>query len=188
MIAKKEKRNIFSRIFTSRLLVITTLIIYALPLIGTWSGILSVPSGTSDAANGHQSPLVRVRSASRSFTQQDALAAESVALEYMNGLLGQNYQHMWSLLHPQMRKKWANEAAFASFWKARYQGYTLSAFTLGEANALDYWIDPETMIQYDGVEELRVSLDIRPKLLSVLVPPEDLHPNQIMQNLPFVVQ
>src|SRR5437764_14491155 len=142
MTAKKEKRNIFSRIFTSRLFVITTLIIYALPLIGTWSGMLSVPSGTSDAANVHQSPLVRVRSASRSFTQRDALAAESVALEYMNALLGQTYQQMWSQLHPRMRAKWPNEAAFASFWKARYQGYTLSAFTLGEASSLAYWIDP----------------------------------------------
>ncbi len=188
MTVKKEKSDIFSRIFTSRLFVITTLIIYALPLIGMWSSMVSVPSGTSDAANVHQSPLVRIHSAPRSRTQQDAIAVEAVALQYMHALLRQNYQQMWLLLHPQMRVKWSNEAAFANFWKVRYQDYTLSTFTLGEASALDYWVDPETMIQYDGVEELRVSLDIRPKLLSALLPPEDLHPNQVMQNLPFVVQ
>src|SRR5438105_4869867 len=109
MMAKEEKRNIFSRVFTHKVFVITTLVIYALPLLGIWSGLISVSSGTSNAANVDQWPLVRIRSASRSHTQWVAIAAKSVALQYMNALLGQNYPQMWSLLHPQIQAKWSNE-------------------------------------------------------------------------------
>src|SRR5438128_1242644 len=78
MIAKDEKRHIFSGMFMGRLLVITTLIIYALPLVGAWGGMVSVSSGTSEAANGHRSSLVGIRVASRSQAQRDATSAQAL--------------------------------------------------------------------------------------------------------------
>jgi peptidoglycan/xylan/chitin deacetylase (PgdA/CDA1 family) len=186
----KERKNNFARIFNRRIFTTTTLSIVLL-LIGIWNGLVSVPPGTSNSANrvDYSAPApITTRSTPLSHAQQDAIAAESVAQKYMNALLKQNYQQMWSLLHPKMQAKWPNERTFAGFWKARYQDYILYAFTIGQIQPLPDWVDPETMVQYNQVEELRVSLELQPRLPSALLPPEDLHPIQVMRNLPFVVQ
>lgn len=123
------------------------------------------------------------------FSYQSAVMIQTIAKRYMDGLLKHDYQQMWSLLHPQMQAKWASEAAFAAFWKARFQGYTLQNVTLGGIQEVPSWIDPETMIRYDAVEKIFVSLQLAPTHTpSLSFPPENRHPASIFQNLPFLVQ
>ena len=133
-------------------------------------------------------------SARRPGTLRKAGAAwmvQSLARQYLQALLDQQYGVMWSLLHPQMQTKWPNEQAFARFWQTRFQEYTLQDFTLGHVQALPFWVDPETMIQYTQVEALPVSLQLAPKaaaLQAAQLPPEDAHPGQLFHNLPLIVQ
>lgn len=122
---------------------------------------------------------------------QETAQIDATAQAYMQALLKQDYQTMWSLLHPQIQAQWPNEAAFAAFWKTRFQNYLLQGVTLGKISQLSYWVDPETMEQYSQVEELPVSLQLELKAVPpahALVPPEDLHPDTVFQNVPFIVQ
>jgi peptidoglycan/xylan/chitin deacetylase (PgdA/CDA1 family) len=117
--------------------------------------------------------------------------AQNTAQEYMQSLLDQQYDMMWSLLHPQIQAKWPDEKAFASFLLYRCKEYTLQSFIVGNVHALRFWVDPETMIQYTQLEEIPVSLQLVPKVTSFQsapLPPEDLHPSQLFQNLPIIMQ
>ena len=116
---------------------------------------------------------------------------ENIAHQYLNALLTQQYATMWSLVHPQVQAMWPNEAAFIAYWQKRYTGYTLQHFTLGSVHWLADWVNPETMREYKNVLEIPVSLALTPSAAiraQPLAPPEDLHPERVMQNLPFIVQ
>ncbi len=78
---------------------------------------------------------------------------------------------MWSLLHPQIQAKWANEKAFVTFIQHRFEEYSLQSFILGNVHELPYWVDPETMIQYTQLEAIPVSLQLFPKVTSSKGPP-----------------
>ncbi len=98
---------------------------------------------------------------------------------------------MWSLLHPNIQASWHSEGNYEGYWKARFQDYNVQTFTLGTMQERAYWINPETMVRYDGVEEVATSLQITPKSTntqSAVLPPENLTPSSLMQNLPFIVQ
>jgi peptidoglycan/xylan/chitin deacetylase (PgdA/CDA1 family) len=119
------------------------------------------------------------------------LRVQNVAQEYMQALLDKQHSVMWSLLHPQIRAKWPNKTALATFLQNRFKEYTLQGFTLGNVHELSYWIDPETMIYYTQLEEIPVSLQLIPKVTSFQgssLPPENLHPSQLFQNLPIIMQ
>ena len=123
--------------------------------------------------------------------KQKEAGPQVVARQYMTALLKGQYGTMWSLLSPQMQAKWPDEAAYASFWRARYRDYMLQSFSVGSASALSQWVDPETMTTYSQVEKMSVSLQLRPdqKLLQAgQLPPEDRHPEQALKNLPFIVE
>jgi peptidoglycan/xylan/chitin deacetylase (PgdA/CDA1 family) len=116
---------------------------------------------------------------------------QTVAQKYMKALLDQQYSVMWSLLHPQIKAKWANEGAFATFIQNRFKEYTLQDFTLDNVQELPYWVDPETMAQYTNLEKLSASFQLVPRATSFQhshLPPEDLHPGQLFQNLPIIIQ
>ncbi len=120
---------------------------------------------------------------------QDKTAAQSVTTRYMHAFMTHQYHSMWSLLHPQVQAIWTNEETFASYWSTRFQEYTLHSFTLGTEKTLSSWTHPETMISYTNVEQLSVSLQLDLKVQQRDgVPPEDIHPSQLFQNLPFIVQ
>ncbi len=124
-------------------------------------------------------------------TQVNNLAAQHVAQQYMQALLTQHYATMWSLLAPQVQAMWPDESTFATFWQVRYQDYTLQHFTMTPAHALAYWMNPETMAQYNQVEMMRVSLQLTLKVTPATgqsVPPEDLDPSSVLKNLPVIVQ
>lgn len=111
--------------------------------------------------------------------------------EYMSDLMQQQYDRMWSALHPQIRAIWPNKLAFSNYWQGRFRGYKLQKFVLGQVRHLSYWINPETMQQFTSVEEMPISLQI----VSLLTPaklaelaPQFQHPDQIYRNLPFIVQ
>ncbi len=121
----------------------------------------------------------------------NTLIVRMTAQTYMKALLHQQYNVMWLLLHPKMQVKWPNERAFAAFWQSRFKDYTLQGFTIGIVQELPYWVDPEMMVQYTQLEELPVSLQLVPRSTSlhdVHLPPEDLHPSQLFQNLPIIMQ
>ena len=115
----------------------------------------------------------------------------TVAHRYMDGLFTHNYAAMWSLLSPDVQAMWPDETAFATYWQNRFQGYTLQRYNVGSVQWLTNWVNPETMRAYSDVLTMPVSLILTPGqaiLQDVLAPPEDLHPAQLFQNLPFIFQ
>jgi peptidoglycan/xylan/chitin deacetylase (PgdA/CDA1 family) len=98
---------------------------------------------------------------------------------------------MWSLLHPQVQMMWPNETSFSNYWKTRFQGFTLQQFKLGQAHSLSFWVNPETMIRYNQVEVLPISLQLSPQVSAdklTLLPTLDQNPSQLFQNLPLIAQ
>src|SRR2546427_3210026 len=174
----------------SFLFTLMLVVIYALPLVTLWGRLAPLMPVTSKLVHAPPKVPGTLSPTPISETYQDTLEVQAIAQKYMRALLEQNYAEMWSLLFPGMQAKWMNERAFATFWRTRFQDYTLQGFSLGHVQHLSFWVDPETMAQYNGVEELPVSLQLQPKLTSThtQLPPEDLHPSQVLQNLPFVVQ
>ncbi len=116
--------------------------------------------------------------------------AQSIASQYMDALLSENYHTMWALLHSKQQAKWTSEAAFSKFWQIRFKDYRLLSYSMGNVQLLPFWIDQETMMQYVQVEKVPVSLQLEPKKPSALtqLPAVYLHPNTLFQNLPFIVQ
>lgn len=124
-------------------------------------------------------------------SQADAVAARTQAQAFMQALLAQHYDVMWSMLNPQMQAMWPDETTYSTFWQAKFQAYTLQQFTLGKAQGVSSWVNPETMATYNQVEEVFVSLQLALKQTpasTANVPPEDLHPSDLLKNVPFVVQ
>ncbi|HLI06251.1 MAG TPA: polysaccharide deacetylase family protein [Ktedonobacteraceae bacterium] len=122
---------------------------------------------------------------------QKEAGPQVVAHDYMTALVSGQYNTMWSLLSPQMQAQWPGEAAYASFWQARYRDYNLQGFSIGGASPLSQWVDPETMAVYSHVEEMPVSLRLQPDQTlrqEGQLPPEDQHPDQVLKNLPFIVE
>jgi peptidoglycan/xylan/chitin deacetylase (PgdA/CDA1 family) len=118
-------------------------------------------------------------------------AVVSTAQQYMNALLKQQYSAMWTLLSPAEQALWPNEAAFSAMWHARFQHYNLQQFTMGTVTWLPDWINPETMASYSDVLQVPVSLSLQPDqsiTQTAAAPPEDLHPDSLFQNIPFIVQ
>jgi hypothetical protein len=97
-----------------------------------------------------------------------------------------NYATMWTMLHPQSQAMWPNQASFEAYWQHRFRDYTLQKFTLGTPGQLEYWINPETMMRYDKVMLIPVSLSLVPK--QGQGPPQGFQPDQLFQHLPFIVQ
>lgn len=119
-------------------------------------------------------------------------ATKGVVQKYMAAFLSQRYAAMWSLLQPDMQAQWPDEAGFARFWQARFQGYTLQHFSIGGATRwLPAWVNPETMKTYHDVLVVPVSLSLQPDAAIAhdpLAPPEDVNPTALYQNMPFIVQ
>jgi peptidoglycan/xylan/chitin deacetylase (PgdA/CDA1 family) len=121
----------------------------------------------------------------------DADEVTALGQQYMNALLNQQYDTMWSLLHPQVQAMWPNEISFSNYWQTRFQGFTLQQFTLGQVHSLSFWVNPETMVRYDQVEVLPISLQLSPQVSAdkvALLPTLDQNPSQLFQNLPLIAQ
>ncbi len=122
-------------------------------------------------------------------TEQEAVIAQGQ--RYMTALLQGQYDTMWSMLHPAMQAMWPDETAFAHYWQMRFQGFTLQKFILGKVTPLSSWVDPETMKRYTEVAMMPVSLTLTPQLAPDGLAPSPgaaQHANQLLQNLPFIVQ
>ena len=139
----------------------------------------------------HSKALAYMTDATTPVPAEYQLGTETTAREYMDALLKHHYATMWSLLHPQVQGMWPREAAFTTYWQARFQHFTLQRFVLGKVEWLSSWVNPETMLKYRQVLALPVSLLLKTDQFVQqypLAPPEDLHPDQVFQNLPFIVQ
>jgi peptidoglycan/xylan/chitin deacetylase (PgdA/CDA1 family) len=175
-------RILYLRIFLA-ILVVTLLAATAFALHLFMTGEVQAHSNqTMVAQEGHAQLL--------SPAQLNAAAAHQVAQQYMQALLAGQYNVMWSLLDAQAQAKWPDETSFATFWQAKFQDYRLQQYTLGKSFWHAFWVDPETMKQYDNVQELPVSLQLtlkNPPVDQANVPPEDLDPSSVLKNIPFVV-
>ncbi len=188
--SKKQNNTLFQTIWVKTLIVgiLGTL------LASLAFGISVLLFSNMPTQNGKATtPIQTVKKIPMSPAEQDALAVQTVAHEYMKALLAQNYHAMWSVLHPQRQALWPSEAAFTTFWQTHFKDYTLQNFKLGQVYKLSYWVDPETMKQYIQVLELPVSLQLVPKATQLQgavgsLPPEILHPSQVFQKVPFIVQ
>ncbi len=161
-----------------------------------------VPSSVAVAVVSVRQPALRVvKKSIETFSERklsasaqkevQALAVQSVARWYMQALLAQKYDDMWLALDPHIRQKWPNEAVFAAFWHTRFQDYTLYGFTLGNVRNWPDWTDPDTMLRYTHLMGLSVSLQLtlrHPPRAGTQLPPENLHPELLFRNLPFVMQ
>ncbi|HWS84324.1 MAG TPA: polysaccharide deacetylase family protein, partial [Ktedonobacteraceae bacterium] len=120
---------------------------------------------------------------------QDAQQVTALGQQYMNALLNQQYNIMWSLLHPQVQAMWPDETSFTNYWQARFQGFTLQNFTLGQVQSLSFWVNPETMTRYDQVEVVPISLQLSAQVPANKVshlPTIDQKPSKVFQNLPLI--
>jgi peptidoglycan/xylan/chitin deacetylase (PgdA/CDA1 family) len=160
--------------------MLSLLVLGILTATGVWVYMLSLPNETLPTNPIQIGMTIR---------PQDKTAAQNVTTKYMHAFLTHQYHIMWSLLNPQVQRVWTNEETFATYWYTRFQAYTLHTFTLGQEKTLSSWTNPETMIVYSHVEQLSVSLQLD---LNVSqkdgVPPEDVRPSLLFQNLPFIVQ
>ncbi len=156
-------------------MILSLLVLGILAATGAWVYILSLSSGTLPINSVQMGMTIR---------PQDKTAAQTVTTHYMHAFLTHQYHVMWSLLHPQVRATWMNEETFATYWNARFQEYTLHSFTIGQEKTLSSWTNPETMVVYSHVEQLSVSLELDAKVRQR----NDVHPSQLFQNLPFIVQ
>ncbi len=151
--------------------------------------VLSILVGTGVLAYSVSFPESTVPPPTQIGQLPDKKAAQAVTTHYMRAFLEHKYSIMWTLLHPQVQTVWTNEETFASYWNKRFSEYTLHSFTLGTEKTLASWTNPETMIPYTNVEQIAVSLQLDPKTQpGANTPPEDVHPSQLFQSLPFIVQ
>lgn len=167
-------------------------VILVVLLIGVAFGIHTFISGSAAAQSGGTFAAEHAeRKTITSKSEADAVAAQAQAQAFMQALLAQHYDVMWSMLDPQTQAMWPDEATYSTFWQAKFQAYTLQQFTLGKAQWVSAWVNPETMATYNQVEELPISLQLTLKQTptsTANVPPEDLDPGSLLKNVPFVVQ
>jgi peptidoglycan/xylan/chitin deacetylase (PgdA/CDA1 family) len=115
----------------------------------------------------------------------------SLGQQYMDALLRQKYTVMWSMLHPQIQAMWPDQGTFGHYLQMRFENYTLQRFSSGKVSPLSSWINPETMVQYQNVEIMPISLRLVSRLTpqqQVQLAPQFQQPDQLLQNLPFIVQ
>ncbi|QBD79123.1 hypothetical protein EPA93_25325 [Ktedonosporobacter rubrisoli] len=179
--SSSDKRIILSKV----MLILSVLCI--LLAVGVWGFSVLAPQISASPV----SPPPHDQKGATATNNLDASTqAKALATQYMQAFIKQDYKSMWSLLHPQIQNKWTDETSFAAFLQKHFQDYTLQSFTIGQASTQAYWINPETMEQYNQIEKLPVSLilQLKPTPKQNLLPPEDVHPAQIFQNLPFIAQ
>jgi hypothetical protein len=169
-----------------RVLVMVLLVIV---LVGALATTIIAASVASRAKTGQHTVLPKhTQPASRTSTLS---GAEGVAQHFMQAFLQGHYQTMWPLLSPQVQAQWPSESAYAAYWPTRFRDYTLKGFSQGKVSMLAQWTDPETMIQYNNVVQIPISLQLDPAFTAQQwpqAPPEDLHPQQAFHNLPLIVQ
>lgn len=180
----RHKRNTFG-------LIIIALVIL-IPLAGTLTSSLATTTSihTTTAAKHNYYPVYATPVATKPISDLSAQMTTALAKSYMNAFLISDYGTMWSLLHPSIQTKWPNRAAFSTFWKLRFAPYIISGYTLGHAQTLASWVDPETMRVYNHLNKISVSLStqLNHTLPTASLPPEDVRPAPLFQNLPFIVQ
>jgi peptidoglycan/xylan/chitin deacetylase (PgdA/CDA1 family) len=165
------------------LLIILTALV-TISSIGVW-----VYSAFPHKVASHTTRVVREATVRLATPKPDiAAAVKATAQRYMSAFVAHDYARMWSMLNPQIQAAWPNEKSFAAFYKAKFQDYTLGNVSLGQIQTVSYWVNPETMIRYNNVEKVSVSLQITPLHTSSRLPPEDLQPGPLFQNLPLIVR
>ena len=189
-IVRPHSSHSHKRGFQVRLLIIPLLVLL-LMAVGFWVYTLLSPDATTKGLRQANTQVQRVSAASATDNVNDQVTAHNLAQHYMQAFLTHQYHTMWLMLAPRVQAQWANEDAFSLYWHNRFQGYTLTKVTLGTATSRPLWVNPETMQQYDTVMVVPVSLQLQlqnSNQITPYLPPENIHPDQLFQHLPFVVQ
>lgn len=152
-------------------------------------GAYTLLASTSTPLTSTSVHIVRPRPATA--TNREQIAVSTLSQQYMTALLQQHYEAMWPLLHPDIQAIWPGQTAFINYWRHRFDGYQVKSFSMGKVRQLSYWVNPETMTRYDHVDVMPISLQIEnrlPAAQQVQLAPQFQHPQQIFQNLPFIVK
>jgi peptidoglycan/xylan/chitin deacetylase (PgdA/CDA1 family) len=175
----------------SRVALAKVLLLLAILSVLLAGGLFAYLLLEANAAPATASPLMQKQEPRVATSNPDIAAVKTIGQQYMKAALQGQYEQLWSMLHPQVQTIWPNAAAFKTFWQGRFQDYDLKGFTLGKVEVLPIWINPETMVQYNNVLRVRVSLQIAPKATlqqQAQVLPEVLNPTPLFQDLPLIVQ
>ncbi len=176
----------------SKLRMLITLVLLSLLVsIAIWVHSLLSSNANSRDIQQLNTQAARLQQTNTTNQYENLAQAPIATQKYMNALLINDYHTMWMMLQPQIQAQWTNEQTFSSYEKTRFKDYTLQHFTLGKAKAHSLWVNPETMQQFTSVIELPVSLKLKLKSVTssaTALPPEDVHPDKVFQNLPFIIQ
>jgi peptidoglycan/xylan/chitin deacetylase (PgdA/CDA1 family) len=82
------------------------------------------------------------------------------ARRFMNAFMQQNFDQLWSMLHPDAQAFWSTEAAFTSFLTRKFGPLPRLSFDVGQLDLLTPWIDPDTTQVYGTAAVLPVSLKL----------------------------
>src|SRR5579859_3135595 len=182
-----SKRTPMNRALTLKILLIGAVILVIISL-----GVATSRGAKKAAITVHQPATKKITRVLPTITiSHDGDQVTAAGHTYINALIQGQYDVMWSMLHPQIQAMWPDKATFANYWKMRFHGYKLRSASFGTVSHRTYWIDPETMMQYNQVEVMPISLQLDPDLpaqqLEQLAP-QFQQPSQLFQNLPFIVQ
>lgn len=146
---------------------------------------------TSSILSAYSKPVIHAVTPTAISTTHQAAEVVTLGQQYMNALFQQKYTVMWSMLHPQIQAMWADQKTFSRYLQTRFENYKLQYFSLGQVSQLFSWINPETMIQYNDVEAVPISLHLVSRLTpqqQAQLAPQFQQPDQLLQNIPFIVQ
>lgn len=180
-----ERRPLPKRLFSTRFFTWGTLILL---VIVSASGAYFL-FGSSPAP----SAATKVDAARYTHTQPVSILPSAViplAKRYMTALIAGKYDVMWSMLHPDVQNMWPDEAAFSSYWRNRFNGFSLQGFSLGSSSTLTSWTNPETMKEYHQTLQIPISLQLTQKneAGTKSTSAASQNANTLYRNLPFVVQ
>ncbi len=192
MSAIHKSHRSFAQEHRRYVVMLVTICILIAMVVGLWN-VASLFTNSSRLHHTHniKSKPVALVNTDIPIASLDYQHTTTIAQQYMSALLNHHYATMWQLLHPQVQAMWPSENAFATYWKKRFQHYTLQRFEVGKVYGLAHWVNPETMMSYSRALAVPVSLSLEPDqtiFQQPAAPPEDLHPDSLFQNLPLIVQ
>ena len=84
----------------------------------------------------------------------------ATARRYMDAFMQQNFDQLWSMLHPDAQALWTSEAAFSSFLTRKFGQLARLSYAVGQFKLVSPWIDPDTTRVYGTAAVLPVSLTL----------------------------
>lgn len=140
-------------------------------------------SGQLDVSTpGYEDQLVMPGTA---LTVKLAPDPSTTAQHYMDAFMQQNFDQLWSMLHPDAQASWPSEAAFTTFLTRKFGLLSPLSYQIGQPNILSPWIDPDTTQVYNAAAVLPVSLTSGAASNVLSTPSAQAVKNGLFQHLAF---